>query len=174
MHRRTRWIAGFSALTLVLGLATTAAAYQGQVPGSITVRALGSTACGTPLTVTATVLDATGAPIDGQSVAWNLVTTLSSQDEVNRTPTTTDAQGVATTTVTLACVNGSRSVRAVAGDIAGEAVMNVAVQGLPNTSTLPTEIPAQPDGPGAALLLVALAFLAGAGVTLRRLSSTGR
>ncbi len=174
MKRRTRWLAGFSAVLLALGVAATAAGYTGQVAGSITIAVKGSSACGEPTTVTATVLDAAGKPFAAESVAWALVTTLSPQDKVNKTPTTTNSHGVATTTVTLACVNGPRPLQATAGEVSAQAVLTVTVSGLPNTSTLPAGGPSIPAGSSVAIFLVALAFVVGAGVTLRRLASTTR
>jgi hypothetical protein len=175
MQRRTRWIAGFSAVLLTFGMVASVAGYDGQVPGSITVAA-----CGPNGTVTATVLDATGQPIDGQSVVWSLIVTVSPQDTLGQTPTTTNVHGVATTTVTLAPVDGNRTIRAVAGDIAGQAVFQCfsgetqGITGLPATSTLPATAPATPVGPGWALLVLGAAFLAGAGLMLRRLAPTHR
>ena len=123
--------------------------------------------------MTATILDAAGKPVAGQSVDWALVTTLSSSDKVNKTPTITNSSGVATTTVTLACVEGSRPVRATAGAVSAQAVLGVTVGGLPNTSTLPV---GAPTGPGALLVatILALAFVTGGGLTLRRLAATNR
>ena len=172
MNRRTGGIAGFGALLIILGLAATASAYTGQVPGSITVSAQGST-CGTPTTVTATVLDESGSPIDNESVDWSLLNTKSSQDKVNTTRSTTNAEGVATTTVTLGCVSGSRTVRATTGDIAGGAVLDLSVNGLPNTSTVDSGASAQPV-PWTVLPLLALAFVVGTGLSLRRLAATRR
>lgn len=177
MHRRTRWIAGFAATLLALSLAATAAGYEGQVPGSITV-----VACGPGGTVTATVLDATGQPIDGQSVAWSLIVKVSPQDTLGQTPTTTNVHGVATTVVTLAPIDGNRTIRAVAGDIAGQAVFSCVSGevegvsgGLPATDALSAQVPMQPAGPGAAFLLIlAAAFVTGTGLTLRRLATAHR
>jgi hypothetical protein len=118
--------------------------------------------------LTATVLDADGKPIARQSVNWTLVLTLSSNDKVNKTPTTTNSKGVAGTTVTLACVNGSRDVRATAGGVSGQAVLNVAIHSLPNTSTLLEDGRVFPDILPASLLIVAGVL------TLRRFTSTRR
>ena len=174
MKHRGRLIAGLSAVLLALITAATAVGYAGgQSAASITIAVKDSSACGQPTTLTATVLDAGGKPVTGQSVDWALVTTLSSSDKVNKTPTTTNSSGVATTTVTLACVNGSRPVRATAGAVSAQAVLGVTVGGLPNTSTLPV---GAPTGPGALLVatILALAFVTGGGLTLRRLAATNR
>jgi len=173
MKHRGRLIAGLSAVLLALMMAATASGYTGQVAASITIAVNDSSACGQPTTVTATVLDTGGKAVAGQSVDWALVTTLSSSDKVNKTPTTTNSSGVATTTVTLACVDGSRPVRATAGAVSAQAVLGVTVGGLPNTSTLPV---GAPTGPGALLVatILALAFVTGGGLTLRRLAATNR
>ena len=175
MKHRGRLIAGLSAVLLALITAATAVGYTGQSAASITIAVKDSSACGQPTTLTATVLDAGGKPVTGQSVDWALVTTLSSSDKVNKTPTTTNSSGVATTTVTLACVDGSRPVRATAGAVSAQAVLGVTVSGLPNTSTLPVGAPTAP-GQAAPLLamLLALACAAGGGLTLRRLAATNR
>ena len=175
MKRRTRWIAGLSALAVLLTATVTAFGYTGAVGGAVSVAVdpHGTITCDVPFKVTATVLDAAGKPVTGQSVDWALVTTLSSSDKVNKTPTTTNSSGVATTTVTLACVDGSRPVRATAGAVSAQAVLGVTVGGLPNTSTLPV---GAPTGPGALLVatILALAFVTGGGLTLRRLAATNR
>lgn len=168
MQHRTRWLAGFSAVLLALMMAATASGYTTTVAASITIAVKDSSTCGEPITVTATVLDAEGKPVAGQSVDWALELTLSSGDKINKTPTITNSKGVATTTVTLACVNGSRPVRATAGEVSAGAVLAVAVGGLPNTSTLQTEIPTRSDAPLVALLLAAVS----GALTLRRLAST--
>lgn len=172
MRHRTRWLAGFSAVLLALMMAATASGYTSQVAASITIAVKGSSACGEPITVTATVLDAEGKPVAGQSVDWTLVLTLSSGDKINKTPTITNSKGVATTTVTLACVNGSRPVRATAGEVSAQAVLTVTVSGLPRTSTLPAESPALPYTPLVAMLL--LASVVGGGLMLQRVASARR
>jgi hypothetical protein len=115
MKHGTRLTAGLSALLLLLIAATTAFGYTGEVAGSITVAVKGTITCEAPFTVTATIVDANGSPVSGQSVAWSFVTTQSASDKINKTPTTTNANGVATTTVTLASVTGAREIRATAG-----------------------------------------------------------
>jgi len=173
MKLRTRWIAGFSAVALVLATSVAALGYTGQVLASISIAIEATGTCGETATVTATLLDANGAPVAGESVDWTLVTTQSASDTINETPTTTNANGVATTTVTLAAVAGDREVRATAGDVSASAVVSQSCEGLPNTSTLPAEIP-QRGAPLAGMLLVALALALGGGLTLRRLAATSR
>ena len=166
MKHRTRWLAGFSAVLLTLMMAATAFAYNDTTKGSITIRCVGH------LTLSAKVLDANGAPVSGKSVAWSFVNAPSTSDRINRTPTTTNANGVATTTVTLGPASGNRQIRATAGDVSAAAVLALPCSGeLPSTSTLPAE-----TAPGGAapllVMLLALAFVTGGGLTLRRLAST--
>lgn len=168
MQHRTRLFGGIFAVILGLSLAATASAYQGTVPGSVTISVKGGGVCGTPITVTATVLDAEGKPVAGKSVDWKLVLTLSPGDKINKSPTVTNSKGVATTTVILACVEGSRHVRATVGEVAGEAVLGVTVRGLPNTSTLQHES-VRLSNSTLALLFLAAAGCAVGGLLLRRI-----
>jgi hypothetical protein len=173
MQHRTRWLAGFSAVLLTLMLGATASAYTGQVKGSVTIAAHDVT-CDAPFSLTATLVDATGAPISGQSVDWSFVSAPSALDRINHTPTITNSHGVATTTMTLAPVSGTRRVRATVGDVSASAVFGASCGDvLPSTSTLPADtIPGQ-TAPLLAMLF-ALAVAAGGGLTLRRLASTRR
>ena len=122
--------------------------------------------CGTPITLRVTVLNATAQPIAGQPVGWAITSTPSSKDTVNTTPTITNASGVATTTVTLACVVGQRIVTATGDDVSFGAVLSVTSGGLPVTATT---LDGSPVGnlPIAPILAV-LAVLAGSGIILRR------
>jgi hypothetical protein len=151
----------------------TAFGYTGQVAATVTVAAHGPVTCNDPIKVTATIVDTTGAPVAGQTVAWSFVTSQSALDKINETPTVSDSIGVATTTVTLGAASGARRIRATAGDASGETVVSPSCGGLPSTSTLPAETPGQ-DRPLAAMFLVALAFAVGSGLTLRRLATTSR
>ena len=138
------------------------------------------------MTLTATVLDANGAPVSGQSVEWALVSSPSGSDKINKSPTVTDSDGVATTTFTLAPVSGDRGVRATAGDVSGSVVLGSAysscvggVQGaqgaqgavLPNTSTLPADTT---GGSTAPLLAIFVALAVVGGLTLGRLATSRR
>ena len=112
MRARTRWVAGLAAAIILLTATVTAFGYNGQVEAIVGVAAQGTITCGQPFTMTATILDADGAPVADASVAWSFVTTQSSSDTINKTPTVTNAKGVATTTVTLGAVSGERPIRA--------------------------------------------------------------
>lgn len=171
MKRRTRWITGLSAVAALLTAATTAVGYTGQVLGTVTVAAQGTVTCDVPFTLTATIMDLNGAPVAGQSVDWSFVTGQFASDKINETPTITNSHGVATTTVTLAAVSATRRIRATAGNVSASTVLGQSCGGLPNTSTLPTETP-RPEAPLAAMLLVAIASVAGAGLMVRRLATT--
>ncbi len=174
MKHRSRWLAGLAAVSLTLITAATAFGYAGEVAGAVTIATPGGTLkCGVNITVTATIVDSAGKPISGQPVAWTFTTTPSAADKINKTPTTTDANGVATTTVVLACVAGNRYLHAVADAVGASAVLGVTAAGLPNTSTLPSETPAQ-GLPLIGTLLAVLAMAAGGVLALRQISLSRR
>jgi Bacterial Ig-like domain (group 1) len=174
MKRRTWWVAGLAAVAVVLMTSVTAFGYQSQVKGSVTVA--GKVTCGAPFTLTATFVDANGSPVAGQSVEWSFKAGDAS-DKINKTPTITNSDGVATTTVKLGHVSVSRTVQATAGTISATAVLSASCGGsggvLPNTSTLPAETPA-PGAPLAALAMAALALAFVGGLGIRRLASAHR
>jgi len=174
MKHRSQWLAGLAAVALALITSATAFGYAAEVAGAVTVAGPGGTlTCGVNITVTATVVDASGKLIAGQPVAWAFTSTPSTADKINTTPTTTNASGVATTTVVLACVAGSRTIRATADAVSAAAVLSVTAAGLPNTSTLPGETPAQ-NLPVIGTLLAVLAMAAGGVLALRRISFSRR
>ena len=171
MTHRSRWLAGLAAIALAFITAATAFGYAGEVAAEVTVAGPGGTLkCGVNIPLTATVLDADGKPIAGQPVAWSWVSRVSASDVIKSSPTTTNASGVASTNVFLACVPGSRRIRATADAVSGSAVLNVTAAGLPNTSTLPGETPAPQGLPIIGTLLAVLAIAAGGGLTLRRIA----
>ena len=171
MKLRSRWLAGLAAVALVLVTSATAFGYAGEVAAAVTIASPGGTLeCDVDITVTATIVDATGALISGHSVDWSFESSPSSLDTINETPTTTDASGVATTTVVLACVAGDREIRAGADNISASAVLGVTAAGLPNTSTLPVQAPASQDLSLVGTLLAVLAMAAGGALTFRRIS----
>ena len=181
MRVRTRFLAGLSAVAILLAATVTAFGYSGQVEAIVGVAAEGTITCGQPFTMTATILDADGAPVADQSVAWSFVTTLSPQDTINATPTITNAQGVTKTTVTLGAVSGNRQIRATttvgdedaSSDVSASGVVSQVCGGLPRTDTLSPVAP-QGGSPLAAVLVLAIAFAVGGWVTLRRLAATSR
>lgn len=167
MTNRRRWLTGFAALTLAVLAAGTALGYAGEVAASVSVsRPSGTLKCNTNIKVTATILDAAGKPIAGQPVSWAWVPRVARGDVIKSTPTTTNANGVATTTVVIACVPGSRVLRATADAAKGQAILNMTAGGLPRTSTLAAGIPVTPD-PLLGTLLAVLALMAGGGLVLR-------
>ncbi len=135
-------------------------AYAGQVAAQVSVAGpSGALACNTPITVSATVLDVNGKPFDSTAVTWSFSSGAQSGDRISPTRSTTDANGVATTTVTLACVAGSRTLAATAGTVVGSAVLGLTSSGLPNTSAATGPTPA--GTPPWELAAAALAVLAG-------------
>lgn len=168
MKHRTRLLGVLAAVTLSMAGATVALGYAGEVAGSVEVGVVGTVTCEDPITVTATIMDADGKLISEQPVAWEFVSSPSSDDVINTTPTVTNAEGVATTTVELACVAGDRVIRATADDVSAEAVLSLGAAGLPNTSTAPT-MPLVP-----ALVAATMAAVIGTAIALRRLTFGAR
>lgn len=155
MRARAQGLAGLAAIAALLLSAAIASGYTGQVAATANVAVRGEVTCAAPFTVTATILDVDGAPVDELAVAWAFVTTQSADDTVGTTPTMTDATGVATTTVSLGAANGERTIRATAGDVSASVVVTGVCGGLPRTST------AAPAPPAASLGLVALLLASG-------------
>src|SRR5258706_4959739 len=105
--------AAIGALLLMLVAASAVAAYSGQV--AVLVLASGPSGpqpCGTPITVTATVEDIDGNPIEGQPVTWSFLGGNVSGDTILDTSTTTNASGVPTTPIKFACTPPSVTVHA--------------------------------------------------------------
>ena len=172
MNRRNRFFAGLAGTALALAMTATAFGYAGQVLGTISVVGpSGTIKCGVAVTVTATLLDVNGNPFTGETVTWKITSTPTGADKVNKTTSTTNSSGVATTTVTLACVAGNRTVTATSDGMSAGAVLGVTAAGLPRTSTLQGGTPADlPIGTIVALLAV----LAGSGIIVRRFASRPR
>lgn len=174
MNLRSRRLAVVAGAALALVISATAFGYASQVVVTLTISGpTGSVPCGTPVTFQATALDVNGNPIEGQPVHWSFSSSPSNKDRIKPRTSLTDANGVATTTVTLACVAGQRTLTAAADKARANAVLNVSgavlgVTGLPGTST------ALDGGPASRLplasILAALAVLAGGGVIVRRLA----
>ena len=171
MKNRSRWLAGLAAVALALITTTTAFGYAGETAGAVTIsRPSGHIKCGVPIVVSATVVDAKGKPISGQPVYWSFTSTPSRHDRILKSPTITNSKGVAKTTIILACVPGSRHLRAKADNVFSSAVLGVTAAGLPNTSTLPGEAPAQQNLPLIGTLLAVLAIAAGGVLAVRRIA----
>lgn len=171
MTTRRRWLAGIAAVALVIFTTGTVLGYAGEVAGSVTVyRPAGKLKCNVNITVKATVLDAAGKPIAGQPVKWTWKSRVSTGDKILDAKSTTNSNGVAKTTVKLACVPGSRVIRAQADNARGTAVLNLTAGGLPNTSTLPVEPAAPSQLPAIGTLLALLALATGGGLVAHRVS----
>jgi hypothetical protein len=179
VNLRSRRLAVVAGAALALIISATAFGYAGQVVVTLTISGpTGPVPCGTPVTFQATALDVNGNPIEGQPVHWSFSSSPSNKDRIRPRTSRTDANGVATTTVTLACVAGQRTLTAAADKARANAVLTVGVPtfggavlgvtGLPGTST------AFDGGPASRLplasILAVLAVLAGGGVIGRRLA----
>jgi hypothetical protein len=124
-----------AALLLLSVAASAAFAYEGQIPNQVTVAGpQGTLICNRVVTLTATVLDASGNPVDNQAVVWTFGAGQVAGDQIVTPSTITNASGVATTTVILASVVGSRTVVATAAPASGQIVL-VLGKTLPCTST---------------------------------------
>ncbi len=159
-----------AASVLLSAIAASAAfGYEGQVAGQVSVAGpSGQIACNTPISLSATVLDINGVAFDNTTVTWTFASGKQSGDTISPATSTTDASGVATTSVTLACVVGTRTVDATAGTSVGSAVLGLTSLGLPNTSTAGGPAPA--GTPALELGLAALAVLAGLALVTRRVA----
>lgn len=169
MHNRRTPLGGIVAgLLLTLAVAATALGYAGQVAATVTVSGpSGAQACGTPLTLTARVQELGGALIEGQLVTWSFASGKVAGDKILTLTSTTNANGVATTRVELACTPHSVTFRALADNASGTVVVRASGEGLPRTDTVPgTSFPA--------IALAALAVLLGSGMMLRRFALARR
>ena len=136
---------GVAALLLLSVAAPAVMGYAGQVVNQIIVGGpTGTLACNTPLTVTAIILDAGGHPVDNRAVVWSIGTGKVAGDQVVTVSTMTNATGVATTTVKLACVVGNRTIIATSDTMTGQVVLGITAIGLPPTSTAPDATPMWP------------------------------
>lgn len=173
MKARNRFLAGLAGVAMAMAMTATAFGYSGQVLGTISVAGpSGTLKCNVPLTVTATLLDVAGQPFTGETVTWAITSSPSSADRVNQATSTTNASGVATTTVTLACVAGNRTVTATSGEISAGAVLAITAAGLPRTTTLSDNGPA--GGLPIPTILALFAVLAGGAIIIRRVASSPR
>ena len=185
MNFPTRWRGVLAGLFLALTLSTSVFAYAGQVVATLTITGpSGAVECATPLTFEATALDVDGNPIAGQPIQWSFSASPSNKDRIKPRTSKTDAAGVATTTVTLACVPGQRTLTARGDKIRASAVVTVVggavlgatggvlgATGLPRTSTIePAGVPVAPILSG----LTFLALLLGSAFILRRFALARR
>ena len=160
---------------MLLTAAVSAFGYTGEVPATATVSVAGTVACSDTFAVSSTFLDVEGVAVEGLAVDWSFVTTQSSDDTIHDTSTTTDAAGVATTTVTLAAVPGDRRIGVQAGDVSASAVVSQSCAGLtlPRTSTVAPQ-PVSGVGAGVLVLVVSLVVAAGFASTLGRRTHRGQ
>jgi hypothetical protein len=149
MKKGMRVAVSIGSAAMLLGmLVQGAAAYAGQIPQQVTVGGPATVSCGSNLSVSATVTDSHGARVDNQQVVWSFGAGQQAGDTIGTVTTTTDANGVATTTVRLGCVLGSRTVVATAGPASGQVLLPLSelvggvtagptggTGGLPPTST---------------------------------------
>lgn len=151
-------------LLLSMMVVATVAAYAGQVAATVQVSApSGPQACGTPIAVSAVIQELGGGLISGQPVTWSFGSGNIAGDTILTTTSTTNASGVATTSVQFACSPHGLVLDAQADAVTGTVAITVSGQSLPRTDTAPSSS-------FLAIALAALAVLAGTGTILRRLS----
>lgn len=144
------------------------AAYAAEVAATVEASGpSGAQACGTPIAITSRVEDVAGRPIEGQPVEWSFLSGDVTGDTILDTNTTTNATGVASTQVQLACVPHTVTIQAMADLASGTLALTSSGEGLPRTDTaLASSLPAT--------VLAALAVIAGSGLILRRLAAERR
>ncbi len=91
---------------------------------------------------------------------------MTKSDVIKKAKTTTGVNGVARTTINLACVPGSRVLRGTADGVRGQITLNVTAASLPRTSTTLAGAPLS-TAPVAGALLALLAVMMGCGLVLR-------
>ena len=162
-HRHT--IAGIlGGFALALLAAVTVLGYAGQVAATVSASGpSGPQTCGLPLTISAVVQETGGALISGQPVTWSFSGGNVTGDKILTATSTTNANGVATTRIELACSAHSVTVAAVADAVTGTVVVQSSGKGLPRTDTAPSSS-------FLAIALAALAVLVGSGAILRRMA----
>ena len=173
MTHRTKGLAGLAATALLLVSATAAFGYAAQVAGTVTITT-GPITCTAPVVITATVLETgTNLPIEGQTVNFGFQTSVAG-DTISANSAVTNALGVATTTVQLACVTGNRTIFGVADDVRGSGVLSLTVTVAPSATTAPRPAAGLPNtatAPGAelaALIAVVVALGSGGVLVARR------
>ena len=152
-----------AALLLLCVVAPAAFSYPDQVAQQVAVAGpAGVLSCNTNLTVKATVVDAAGTPVDNQTVVWTFGAGKLAGDTIVTPTTTTNASGVATATVKLACIVGNRTIVAADPPSSGQVVLGITAVGLPPTGTV------EPTTPVWAYGLAALGVLLAALIVGRR------
>jgi len=152
------------AVLFTVASAAVALAYSGQVAGQITLSGPSFTiACSNNWYLFAHVTEAgTGSPIEGQPVAWSIVSTPDPADYLVDTNTVTDHNGDTRTTLHVTGTPGQRTIQAQADTQTGRFTLDCEAGGLPPTSTAGPTVPDSPMNYG--LLLAAFAVLSGLGI----------
>jgi hypothetical protein len=158
----------FGGVLLALVAVGTVAGYAGQVVATVEVSApTGPQLCGTSIAVSAFLQTTDGAVIDGRLVTWSFVSGNVTGDTIAQATSTTNASGIATSHVTLACSPHGVVLGAVSDEVSGTVTITTSGQGLPRTDTVPaSSFPM--------IALAALAVLIGTGTILRRFATARR
>lgn len=170
--RMTRLSGMLGGLLLAMMVVGSVAAYQGEVAATVEGSGpAGPQPCNTPIKATMRVEDLDGKPIAGQTVTWSFASGNIAGDTILDTATLTNADGVATTRVRLACTPHTVIVQGDADLASGTLALQSSGEGLPRTDTAgaPTSVPAL-----ALAVLAVLAVLIGSGTILHRFAADRR
>ncbi len=165
----------------VLAIGLTAGISQAQYPppsGSVTLTAQGSGQAGDSMQVTASVRDASGAPVSGIGCTFTIAAQPGSDAAIQPGPIVTDAAGNAVATLNTGSTPGNITVDTMCGTYSGRVLVSVVAAGsvgseaptaLPSTG-YPRTVDANYLGLAAlALVLLGVSFV-GVGVAARRRS----
>ncbi|CAN5776918.1 hypothetical protein BH23CHL7_BH23CHL7_06350 [soil metagenome] len=130
-----RIVSLLAGLALIASLSVSAVfAYEGEVAEQVVVNAQARLDCPTSTTATATVTDTAGDPIEGATVTWSWDMS-NTGDSFAPSSSTTNADGEATTELSLAETPGQRVIRATVDDASATTVVRCEADALPDTST---------------------------------------
>ena len=121
-------VVAFSIGTILLS-ASPAAAYNEENVKNVRMQRLDAVSCTAPIRITATLTDSSGGPVAGAEVHFSYKKSASG-DSIAPAITSSDAAGVAETTIDLTCEIGSRIIRA---SVPGDGSAQLVVTCNPNT-----------------------------------------
>jgi hypothetical protein len=149
MVHRSQIGRGLAAALLVLAaMAPQVGGYAGQVPANIIVAGPAPTlTCVVPMTVTATVMDSNGAPVDDATVQWSIPAGAQPGDQLAASTSVTDAAGVARVSLSLGCRLGDRTIRAADGPAFGQLLLAPGSMFLPGIGTAGSAVGVPANGP---------------------------
>jgi hypothetical protein len=119
-------VAVLAALMVVAAVPAATSAYVGQVASNVTVTGpTGTIQCGQANQFQATVFESNGTRVGQHPVTWSIVSgPVGANDTVNPSSTTTNNNGVASTSVTFGGPAGPRTLRATSDNAFGQIVVD--------------------------------------------------